>query len=74
MTEDAPSHNARQPPDDPEEENTGSVNLFAILFILALVIGGVWVFTKLGEHNEIENCIASGRHDCIDVRDFKPTP
>jgi hypothetical protein len=68
-----PSDDSRQP-DDPEQENTGSVNLAAILLIVALVIGGVWVFTKLGEHNQIENCIASGRRDCIDVRDFKQTP
>jgi hypothetical protein len=69
MTPDAP----RRPPEPPEEEPR-SVNIAAILLILALVIGGAWVFTKLGERNQIENCIASGRHDCIDVRDFKPTP
>jgi hypothetical protein len=69
-----PPEKPPRPPEPPEEENTGAVNLAALLFIIALAIGGAWVFTKLGEHNSIENCIASGRRDCIDVHDFKPTP
>lgn len=70
-----PPDESPEPHSDAEEqENGGAVNFAAVLLILALVIGGVWVFTKLGEHNQIENCIASGRRDCIDVRDFKQTP
>jgi flagellar biogenesis protein FliO len=70
MKSNPPPDNSRQPAPE-EEEASGGVNIAAILLILALVIGGAWVFIKLGQHNDIENCIASGRHDCIDVRDFK---
>ena len=71
MTQSNPPPDQSRPPDPTDEEPSGGGNIAAILFILALVIGGVWVFSKLRERNEIENCIASGRHDCIDIKDFK---
>jgi hypothetical protein len=74
VTQSNPPPDKPRQPDLPEEEASDGVNIAAILLILALVLGGAWVFTKLREHNDIENCIASGRHDCIDVRDFKETP
>jgi hypothetical protein len=56
---------AAQPADLPEEENRDGVNIAAVLFVIALALGGIWLFNKLIEHSQIENCIASGRHDCV---------
>jgi hypothetical protein len=71
----APERRGRPPaPPGPRGEDADSVNVVVVLFIIALVIGGVWVFRGLSERNEIENCIASGRHDCIKIEDFKTSP
>ena len=56
---------AAPPAEAQEEENQDGVNIVAVLFVIALALGGIWLFNKLIEHNEIENCIASGRHDCV---------
>jgi hypothetical protein len=52
---------------DSDDEGGNSVNGFAVLFVIVLVIGCVWLFTKLQQHNEIGNCIASGRRDCVQL-------
>ena len=71
MTRTDPPPDRPRRPEPVDEGPSGGANIAAILFILALVIGGVWLFSKLHERNDIENCIASGRRDCIDIRDFK---
>jgi hypothetical protein len=54
-----------EPPED--EEHRNFVNLVAAIFIIVLAIAAFWVFKALDEHRRIENCIASGRHDCIEL-------
>jgi hypothetical protein len=63
----SPSDAVRGAPsaDSQEEDNRDGVNIVAVLFVIALALGGIWLFNKLVEHNEIEKCIASGRHDCV---------
>ena len=57
-----------QPPDDEEDErHRNFVNLIAVAFVLALAIAVIWVFKSLDDHRQTENCIASGRHDCIEL-------
>jgi hypothetical protein len=57
-------------PEPPEEEaHRNFVNLVAAIFVLILAIAAIWVFKALDEHRQIENCIASGRHDCIPLGD-----
>ena len=41
-------------------------NVVALVFVALLFAGAVWLFTSIQHHRELENCIASGRHDCID--------
>ena len=36
----------------------------AIIFIVLLVAGCVWLFEKLGAANDELNCVASGRRNC----------
>ena len=56
-----------EPPED--EEHRNFVNLVAAIFVIILAIAAIWVFKALEEHRRIENCIASGRHDCIPLGD-----
>ena len=51
----------------PDEEERGRPNIIALVFIVALFAGAYWVFNLLERHREIENCIASGRRDCIEI-------
>ena len=59
------------PPHDPEddgdldESGRSRANIVALVFILVLFAGSFWLFKSLQEHRQIENCIASGRRDCI---------
>jgi len=58
---------AREPPDD---EGPGRSNIAAIVVIVVIVVlfaGAYWVFNLLERHREIQNCIASGRRDCIEI-------
>jgi hypothetical protein len=59
-------HEPTEPPGDPSDDSDRSrANLIALVFIVALFVGAYWLFTELQRHREIENCIASGRRDCI---------
>jgi len=52
-------------PDEPSEgENRDFVNLIALAFVVALALGAFWLFKELERHNEILNCVASGRRNC----------
>lgn len=63
----------RQPPESQEDEaHRKFVNLIAAIFVLVLAIAAIWVFKTLDEHRRLENCVASGRRDCINLVD--PTP
>jgi len=71
------THSNEPPPDEvrgppqPEgprhEENRDFANIVALVFVIALALGGYWLFKEIERHNEIQNCIASGRRNCIDL-------
>jgi hypothetical protein len=54
-----------EPSDD--GEGRSRANLAALVFVIALFIGAFWLFRSIQSHREIENCIASGRRDCIQL-------
>jgi hypothetical protein len=60
----APAEDANEPPDD---HGPGRSNIAAIVVIVALFAGAYWVFNRLERHRETQNCIASGRRDCIEI-------
>jgi hypothetical protein len=60
-----PSDKTPAPPDDDEGGDRSRANLAALAFIIVLFIGAYWLFTELQRHRAIEDCVASGRHDCI---------
>ena len=45
----------------------GRSNIAALVVIVVLFAGAYWVFNLLERHREIQNCIASGRRDCIEI-------
>ena len=53
--------------EDPGEESRGRVNLVAFLFVLALVLCAAWAIQALRASGELQTCLASGRHDCVDL-------
>jgi heme/copper-type cytochrome/quinol oxidase subunit 4 len=48
----------------PEDENRDGANIAAIIVVVVLVIGGIWLFNRLNSANEALNCVASGRTNC----------
>jgi hypothetical protein len=47
--------------------------LVALLFFVALAIGGYFVARKIGDNSRMQDCIQSGRRNCapIDTQDLK---
>ena len=46
-------------------EGGGSrASIAAIIFVVLIVAGCVWLFKSLGRANDELNCVASGRHNC----------
>ena len=41
--------------------------LAAAVVIALLLLGGWWLMSELQRHNDIDNCIASGRRDCVQI-------
>jgi hypothetical protein len=65
-----PSDPVRAPPrpgEPPQGENRDFANIVALLFVVALAIGAFWLFKELQRHNDILNCVASGRRNCDDL-------
>ena len=36
----------------------------ALIVIAALLAGGLWLVRKLGSASALQDCVATGRHDC----------
>ena len=51
----------------PDEDEPRRPNLAALIAIVALFAGAYWVFNLLEQHREIQNCVASGRRDCVEI-------
>ncbi|HEY1941666.1 MAG TPA: hypothetical protein VGH40_06030 [Roseiarcus sp.] len=63
---------------DPTEPGEGSRRgaVIGLLFVAALALVGYWIFQAMEHHNEIDNCIASGRRNCTGdlLHPDAPTP
>jgi hypothetical protein len=55
------------PDQPPEDESRDGANNAAIVFIIVLVAGGIWLFNKLNASNDTLNCVASGRTNCHEI-------
>jgi hypothetical protein len=59
-------------PDEPAEESEENdrrvfVNLAAAIAVLLLALAGFWLMKTLDEHRKLENCLNSGRRDCLEL-------
>ncbi|MBX5455023.1 MAG: hypothetical protein K6U10_13955 [Acidobacteriia bacterium] len=41
--------------------------LIALLVLIVLVLGGLWLTQKLSAQARLENCLASGRTNCLSI-------
>lgn len=42
-------------------------HLIALLVIAALVLGGLWLANVLGSASRIQDCVMSGRTNCVPI-------
>ena len=54
-------------PDPSDDENRSRANIVALIFIALLFAGALWLFKALQQNSDVQNCIASGRRDCIEL-------
>jgi hypothetical protein len=52
---------------DREADQRRSSALIGLIIILALAIAGVLVVRELREKSQIEDCLMSGRHNCLPI-------
>ncbi len=52
-------------PDDPEPRRTAS--LAALVVVLLLVIGGIWLQRHIRANSILQDCVMSGRNNCAPV-------
>jgi hypothetical protein len=42
-------------------------NLAALIAIVVLAILGYWAFHYIDQQRKLQNCLDSGRHDCLEL-------
>jgi hypothetical protein len=52
---------------DGDDARTDPFGLFPIVVILVLVVGGLFLLFKLREMGNIQDCVSSGRRNCVPV-------
>lgn len=57
----------QQQPEPPDDNHSGGVNVAAVIFVIILVLGCVWLVHKLTSANDALNCVASGRRNCDQI-------
>ena len=48
-------------------EGLNRASVAAILFVILIVIGCIWLIGKLNRANDELNCVASGRRNCQQI-------
>lgn len=57
--------NDNRPPRRPgEPNNRGTVAALVAVAVIGLAL--FWAVTAIRSHNAVQDCIDSGRHDCVD--------
>lgn len=55
----------RPPHDDADDDQRRSLlNVAALIFVILLVVGGVWLAKVMQRHARLEDCLMSGRTNC----------
>jgi len=53
--------------DDGRPEGRSSANFAAVVAVLVLVALGYWAFKYLDQQRKLQNCLNSGRRDCLEL-------
>jgi hypothetical protein len=56
---------------DPDDQPRSRQTAVALVLILALGLAGWWLMSAIQHHNEVQNCLASGRRDCVPLETGK---
>jgi hypothetical protein len=69
MTEDKPAATPAEGEAEAREEREHRtyVNLIVAVFLLLLAIAIVWVFKSLDDNRRLQNCLNSGRRNCVEL-------
>jgi len=51
--------------EDEEPQASGRGNIVALIAVVVLIALGYWAFHYIDEQRKLQNCIDSGRHDCL---------
>lgn len=54
------------PEGDDDEQRRNRVNLAAAIAVLLIAAGAIWLVKALQDYQRLENCVASGRRDCLE--------
>ena len=65
MTE--PQSRAPRDPDDEEEGDRTLANIVLVVGFVVLVGGGIWLANAMIDARKADECIASGRRNCIPI-------
>jgi multidrug resistance efflux pump len=53
---------------NPDEDTAGRrQTLAAVIVVALLLLGGWWLMSTLQGHRDTEDCVASGRRDCVQL-------
>ena len=50
-----------------ERQHRTFVNLVVAAFLLLLAIAIIWVFKSLDDNRRLQNCLNSGRRNCVEL-------
>jgi len=53
-------------PDDEPPSSRGP--LVALLVLVVLVVGGLWLTHKIGAMSSLQDCVSSGRTNCAPIK------
>jgi len=66
-----PGHDDPRPGADPDDHESQAPsargNIAALVFVGLLFLGAYWVFEQLRYERNLQNCIDSGRRNCVDL-------
>jgi len=53
--------------DDQDDSNRRRNNVLVLAVVVILVVGGVWLVNKLVAMRNLQNCLDSGRSNCVSI-------
>jgi hypothetical protein len=57
-----------------DDERANPFNPLALIVLLVLVVGGLWLVFRLKDMAAVQDCVWSGRRNCGPVEPEAPTP